>query len=192
MIELSKNIILYKYKLEYSKECIVNEVHTTLNTFTRILTSPQPGVQAKFRIKNGEWDRVHREISNTVLTDVYKDPKKTYISSDWVYVSSNLNRQTGFHHHLKMEDMNIRGEWSYTFYVQMPDNLKGDDGKLIFKGEDGLEYFILPEEGDLFIFDAKYLHSPATNLSSKLDRIVLAGTFCKVDILERKTNNTLI
>lgn len=192
MIELSKNIVLYKYKLDYNKESLINEIHTSLSTFPRVSTSPHPGVQAKFLIKNGEWNRIYKEVSNIVLTDIYKDVKKTYTSSDWVYVSTNLNRQAGFHHHLKMEDGNIRGEWSYTFYVQMPDNLKGNDGKLIFKDEDGLEYSILPEEGDLFIFDAKHLHSPATNLSSKLDRIVLAGTFCKVNILERKTNNTLI
>jgi hypothetical protein len=60
----------------------------------------------------------------------------------------------------------------------MPNNLKGDDGKLFMKDKQGNESSILPYEGQLVILDGDVPHSPVDALNSTKDRIVLAGNVC--------------
>ena len=53
--------------------------------------------------------------------------------------------------------------------------MNGEDGVLYFKGSNGNEYWIRPEEDDLIIMDADMPHSPNNAPDSTIDRIVLAG-----------------
>jgi hypothetical protein len=75
----------------------------------------------------------------------------------------------------------IQNDWTYTFYVQMPDNLKNNEGKISFK-IDETEYNILPEEGDLLVFPASLLHKPELSPMSTKERIVMAGNFVELDV----------
>jgi ectoine hydroxylase-related dioxygenase (phytanoyl-CoA dioxygenase family) len=76
----------------------------------------------------------------------------------------------------------------------MPNNLVGDDGKLVFKLENGTTYSILPEVGDLLIFPTTLLHAPMTNTNSEIERIVFAGVWSYIDdtIQIRKKNKTIL
>jgi hypothetical protein len=65
--------------------------------------------------------------------------------------------------------------YTYVYYVQMPNNLEGDDAVLFFKDKDGIEFSILPEEDDLIIMPADIPHSPNMADNSTKDRIVFAG-----------------
>jgi hypothetical protein len=65
--------------------------------------------------------------------------------------------------------------YTYVYYIQMPDNLKGDDGVLFFKDKNEIEYSILPEEDDLIIMSADIPHAPNKAPNSTRDRIVFAG-----------------
>ena len=67
------------------------------------------------------------------------------------------------------------------FYVQMPTNLKEDDGKIFFKTEDNVEHKLLPNEGDLIFFSSDLPHRPQINPDSDKERIVLAGNYCILD-----------
>jgi hypothetical protein len=66
-------------------------------------------------------------------------------------------------------------DYTYVYYIQMPDVMEGDDGVLFFKGNNGKEYYIRPEEDDLIIMPGDMPHSPNNAPKSTLDRIVLAG-----------------
>ncbi len=66
-------------------------------------------------------------------------------------------------------------EYTFVYYIQMPDNLNDDDGVLSIKGADGKKYSILPEEGDLLVFSAGLLHSPYPAFNSSKDRIIFGG-----------------
>jgi hypothetical protein len=76
----------------------------------------------------------------------------------------------------------------------MPNNLVGDDGKLLFKLDDDSEHMILPEVADLLIFPTTLLHAPMTNSQSDIDRIVFAGIFSDINIITpiKKNNKTLL
>lgn len=65
--------------------------------------------------------------------------------------------------------------YTWVYYIQMPDNLKEDEGALYMKGPKGNEHFIVPNEGDMIIMPGDLPHSPKTAFKSTKDRIVLAG-----------------
>jgi hypothetical protein len=65
--------------------------------------------------------------------------------------------------------------FTYVCYIQMPNNLVDKDGVLYIKGENNTMYDILPNEGDLIIFNADIPHVPAAAHKSTKDRIVVAG-----------------
>jgi hypothetical protein len=82
-----------------------------------------------------------------------------------------------YHTHTELEKKRgiFTPHFTWVYYIQMPDNLEGDDGTLFLKGKNGKEYFILPEEGDFIVMPADLPHSPQWALKSIKDRIVLAG-----------------
>ena len=65
--------------------------------------------------------------------------------------------------------------YTYVYYIQMPDIMEGEDGVLYFKSKNGNEYYIKPEEDELIIMEADMAHAPNNAPKSSIDRIVLAG-----------------
>jgi cupin superfamily acireductone dioxygenase involved in methionine salvage len=57
----------------------------------------------------------------------------------------------------------------------MPDVMEGEDGVLYFKGQNGKEYWVRPEEDDLIIMHGDMPHVPNRAPKSTVDRIVIAG-----------------
>jgi hypothetical protein len=80
-------------------------------------------------------------------------------------------------------------DYTYVHYVQMPDNLEGNDGVLFIEGKDGIIYNILPKENDIIIMEGRVPHVPAAAGKSTKDRIVIAGN---VGFEMIKKINTLI
>ena len=96
-------------------------------------------------------------------------------------------------YHIHTEIEKERGmvipDYTFVFYVQMPDNLVGDDGKLFIKDKDGTEFGILPKVGDLIILKGDVPHAPVDAPHSTKDRIVIAGN---VSLQHIKTEKTLM
>jgi hypothetical protein len=196
-IKLCDDIVLHKYNINYNQQIATDEVYMSVDTYelTSINRPTQPGIQTSIIVKNGEIESISNTINNIILNEFYKDNTISYVEERWVYISSPNNPTSYWHNHSEVNYMKgLVGEWTYTFYIQMPDNLKGKDGYLQFKDESNNVYSILPKEGEVYIFDSKYLHKPKTNTSSKKDRIVLAGTICKVNPEKhrRKSGPTLM
>ena len=66
-------------------------------------------------------------------------------------------------------------DYTYVYYIQMPDVMSAEDGVLYFKGKNEKEYWIRPEEDDLIIMPADMPHAPNNAPNANIDRIVLAG-----------------
>ena len=100
------------------------------------------------------------------------------------------NHNLIFHNHVEINERNRMPKPTYTFvfYIQMPDNLSGDDGVLFVQGKNGEVYSYLPKEGDIIIMDGDLPHVPNYAPNSTVDRIVLAGN---VGIEYSKLNNSL-
>ncbi len=82
-----------------------------------------------------------------------------------------------FHSHFEInkEKKSFIPNYTYVYYIQMPDVMNGEDGVLYFKGKNKKEYWIRPEEDDLIIMEADMPHAPNNAPNSKIDRIVIAG-----------------
>lgn len=82
-----------------------------------------------------------------------------------------------YHTHTDINEK-IKGfypNFTFVYYIQMPDIMNGDDGVLYFKNKNGVEYWVKPEEDELIIMEGDIPHSPSHAPNSTIDRIVLAG-----------------
>jgi hypothetical protein len=189
---------IYKTKIEYDKVSLIKELilnteisfDTTINTIdVSKLQSPiiiQPGIQSPIIINSHNIQKILNFAVNKLKNQFNIDKNEPYLLDGWIYQSKNNNTLTLYHNHitntLKKQIDSLQNDWSFVFYVQMPNNLKNDDGHLYFKSKSGIEYSILPEEGDLFIFPADLQHKPATNTNSTLDRFVIAANYMRLPI----------
>lgn len=194
-IHITDDVYIFKISsIEYDQTKLIEELIFNLDITKQ--QSPQnskyPGIQSDISILGGEISYVRNQIIDIFDNLIYKS-KNTYSYKNWVYLSSKENPYTNYHKHTDMIGLKSKGEWTWTFYVQMPDNLNGDDGALVFK-IGNIEKSILPNDGELFIFPAELYHKPNTNQSSTKDRIVLAGTMSKMDLSKKytKRNTTLL
>lgn len=123
---------------------------------------------------------------------IYEEKNITYnkINTDaWVNVVRSTNPiQVQFKHEelkgvdkyhihteINKEIKSFVPHYTYVYYIQMPNVMNGEDGVLYFKGKNGKEYWVRPEEDDLIIMEADMPHSPNNAPNSTVDRIVMAG-----------------
>lgn len=82
-----------------------------------------------------------------------------------------------YHVHVDIQkNMNMfYPNFTWVYYIQMPDVMENEDGVLYIKGKNEKEYYIKPEEDDLIIMYGWLPHSPNNAPKAKTDRIVMAG-----------------
>jgi hypothetical protein len=142
------------------------------------------GLQSQIIIQTTTLLNVYDKIMNKIFDLLNYSGENIYphYSAQWVYISDKFQKGTKYHHHIENNGfVNVKMDWTFVYYVQMPDNLKNNEGKLFFKTQSGFETSILPEVGDLIVFSSKLLHKPELNPNSDLERIVYAGNFVKLD-----------
>jgi hypothetical protein len=195
--KLNDTISIYKTKIKISNiDNLISDIKLNLDISidTKPPTPIEPGIQSSIVISTQAIEELTKKIINVLFENFKVDKNIPYITKQWTYISDNRNPYSGFHSHDKKNHTNIPLQWTYTYYVQMPNNLIGDDGKLVFKLDDDTIYSILPEVGDLLIFPTTLLHAPMTNTESDIERIVIAGVWSDIDtrIQIRKKNKTLL
>ena len=191
-IHITDNVYIFKLtSIDYNQPKLIDELMFNLDINKRTTTHSfkSPGIQSDIFILGGEISYVRNQIID-IFDNLIYESKNTYAYKNWIYVSTKQNPYTNYHSHTEMSGLKSKGEWTWTLYIQMPDNLKGNDGELMFSAN-GVEKSLLPEEGDLFIFPAGLNHKPNTNQSSTKDRIVLAGTMSKMDLSKKYTKRNI-
>lgn len=109
----------------------------------------------------------------------------------WVYTQTEGFDLTWMHQHLLVHPGNrssIATDYTFTYYVQTPKDITGDEGHIIFEDENKNRHKFLPQEGDIFIFPADLRHTAVPTPKSKTDRIVYAGSIC-IDVTNQSTYN---
>ena len=114
---------------------------------------------------------------NKINTDSWVNVVRATNPVQFEFINGELNKTNKFHVHtdINKETKSFAPNYTYVYYIQMPDVMEGEDGVLYFKGKNGQEYWIRPEEDDLIIMEADMPHSPNSALKSNVDRIVIAG-----------------
>jgi hypothetical protein len=192
-IKLDNQVSIYKTNIEYNKPALIEELYYNMDF------NPQQMLDGAGREATIIITTEHIEYIKSICVDCIKKIKSTnnivnYYQKNWVYTNNRYNTLTHWHSHEIINNLkNVKNEWTYVFYVQMPNNLVGNEGKLSFKIDDN-EYDILPKEGDIIIFPATLLHKPEMSPNSTQERIVIGGNFMEIDINKslNKKQTTLV
>ena len=106
---------------------------------------------------------------------------KNYAEHFWIYTQTNGFNLEWMHQHLLVHPpgrSNIKTDYTFTYYLQTPKDISGDEGHIVFETENKVRHKFLPNEGDMFIFPADIRHTAIPTPKSTIDRIVYAGNLC--------------
>lgn len=191
-IKLTTEISIFKTTLtSFPKQELVEEAYCNndIRDTPRMSQDQSPGFQSDVHIVNGKLEECSKTINNILITKFYPNSNFKFGFRNWIYVSNKSTVTSFYHSHTKMSQLKCEGNWTWTYYIQVPNQLKEEEGKLSFLVEEGKTFNILPEEGDLLIFPASIQHRPLQTPNSTKDRIVLAGTISKLDMNHRYTKS---
>ena len=145
--------------------------------------NPGPGVQCDLRWSNNPYvSSVQNLLSNQVLQfhNYYFDRKGVEsFGAFWTYISHPENLDSNYHTHelFYPAENHIVTTWTITYYLDVPDNCEGDDGKLLFSHDsnDDNALKIFPKKETIYIFSGTLSHKPLLAPKSTQARVVLAG-----------------
>ena len=181
-----------KYKLDADFKNLSLEIDLNVTLDERANTDfrqgdTEPRIQSNVVIQGGLIEDINKKVLEILKKDFYKKDDLIYTFKNWVYIVDKESPEGKHpHNHTTMRELNTEGEWTWVYYVSMPNNLEGDDGYIYFFNE-GEEISFLPEVGDLIIFPAHYYHLPKVNPKSTNNRRVIGGITSEVSYKTRKT-----
>ena len=140
-----------------------------------------------FLSKTSTSDNIMRKSIRDLYSTCYENIEHVYkneldgkiisgYQSGWILKCGPQDYTGDFHTHDTFSPRypEIPAEFTWTYYLEMPDNCAGDEGHLILK--DGDETFsFLPEEGYLYTFKSNIPHRGQISPNSTKNRIVVVG-----------------
>jgi hypothetical protein len=181
-IKLSEKYTIYKSK-DKNFDNIKNECikYAKLNDSLVIHQNPS-------NKNNSIWVEIKTQcflsINNLIKKNIEKISKrkfKNYAEHFWIYTQTKGFNLEWMHQHLLVHPpgtSTIKTDYTFTYYLQTPKDIIGDEGHLVFETEDNVKHKFLPNEGEFFIFPADIRHTAIPTPNSELDRIVYAGNLC--------------
>lgn len=145
--------------------------------------NPGPGIQVDLHYSNGEYlSKVPRLLGNKVLefhNNNFDRKGEESFTHSWSFIGHPENRDSNFHTHefFSPTDSHVVTTWTITYYLEVPDNCQGDEGKLLFStsGEDSNALKLFPKKNTIYIFSGTVDHRPEISPNSTKSRVVLAG-----------------
>ena len=98
-----------------------------------------------------------------------------YVKSSWIYVQVPQFKMEWMHTHDWLESSNrikVKTNWTFVYYIQIPTNLKDNQGDLIFKTEDKVTHSLTPKENEIIFFPGDLPHMPIPTIGADCNRIV--------------------
>lgn len=137
---------------------------------------------------NSVWIEINSPCFNSINSEIKHSIEhisgrkfNTYAEHNWVYTQKEGFNMEWMHQHILVHPDNrstILTDYTFTFYVQTPKDIKGDEGHIVFEDENKVSHKFLPKESDIFIFPADIRHTAIPTPNSKVERIVYAGSVC--------------
>ena len=141
--------------IPYDKELTIKEIKYNVEISRKSFENTSektPGIQADILIQTKNFTYLKNLIFERLCEIFGYNGDTPYHLKYWTYISDNKNQYSGFHIHTYNEQIYLENQYTWVMYIQMPTNLEGDYGKIIFRTNDGVEHKILPNEGDLIFF----------------------------------------
>ena len=98
----------------------------------------------------------------------------------WIYTQTKSFSEQWMHAHTKLHRFNkshLNTQWVCVFYISIPNDMKTDEGNLLFKTEDDKFFSLTPNENEVVIFSGDIQHMTVPNQSSNEDRISYVSNF---------------
>lgn len=144
---------------------------------------------------NSAWIEIESPIFDSINNQVKESIEKisgkkftNWAQHHWVYTQRKGFDMEWMHQHIQVHPpgrSKIQSDYTFTFYLQTTDEIKEDEGKIVFQDEHGTKHSFLPNVGDVFIFDGDIRHTAIPTPNSNKERIVYAGSYC-LDIYNQR------
>ena len=184
-IKLSNKTSIYKtnYNWEYKQEAFIKRAYEV----------------EKFKLRNNIilyflFDCLEFKSINSFALETCKQISNVnpteWAIKNWVYISDGVSelalnkaisegkKEHNWHTHNTTYDnfQQIKTDWTFCFYVQVPDRLNNNEGKIVFRTEDRNLHYFLPKQGDVYLFPGDLDHSTVGILEEKNKaRVLIAG-----------------
>lgn len=180
--KLSAKFTIYKGTddnfLEFKDECIK---FAKLNDSSVIYSKSQSRDNSIWMEINAQcFLRINNNIKKHIV-EISGREFTNFAEHFWIYTQTKGFDMEWMHQHLLVHPpgrSNIKTDYTFTYYLQTPKDIEGDEGHIVFETEDKIRYKFLPQEGDFFIFPANIRHTAIPTPKSDTERIVYAGNFC--------------
>ena len=184
-IKLTDTLSIYKAKYDwsYSKSELIDKVKQNYH-----IVGLSDNTVSIFHIQSKAINHIKQYGRELVmeLMGLSHDDVDTWAEQHWIYYSNRTTTQpdsaTFYHTHpitiTKAADVSIqkiKTDWTYCFYLDVPTDLVGDEGKLMFKDSNDCIGGIRPTSGDFLIFGPNDLHVPNFIPSSSGERIAICA-----------------
>tara|TARA_Y100000389_G_scaffold21353_1_gene18321 strand:- start:4588 stop:5169 length:582 start_codon:yes stop_codon:yes gene_type:complete len=183
-LKLSKKYSIYK--LKYNNEYPISDF-LKLVEFNHNNTIHTNNNSAWIEIESPIFDSINNQVKQ-FIEKISHRKFTNWAQHHWVYTQRKGFDMEWMHQHIQVHPpgrSKIQSDYTFTFYLQTTDEIKGDEGKIVFQDEHGIKHSFLPNVGDIFIFGGDIRHTAIPTPNSNKERIVYAGSYC-VDIYNQK------
>ena len=183
-LKLSKKYSIYKSK--YNNEYPISDF-LKLVEFNHLNTIQTNNNSAWIEIESPIFDSINNQVKESIEKISHRK-FTNWAQHHWVYTQRKGFDMEWMHQHIQVHPpgrSKIQSDYTFTFYLQTTDEIKGDEGKIVFQDEYGIKHSFLPNVGDIFIFNGDIRHTAIPTPNSNKERIVYAGSYC-IDIYNQK------
>lgn len=181
-IRLSKKYSIYrgKYTKNYTKKDFLEAVK--INSQVIIPSN-----------NNSDWIEINNRAFNSVnetvklfLSKEFDRSFNNYAEQYWVYTQFKGFNLEYMHQHLLLHPSGrskIMTDYAFTFYINQPKKLKGNEGAIVFEDENNNRHTFLPKEKEIFIFPGDIRHTAIPTPNHDEKRVVYCGNLA-FDVLQ--------
>lgn len=166
-----------EYNWEFNKEEILLKIYKNKSLLKQFNgNTSQNTDEIMFHCK--EFDSIKNFVVNKYF-ELKETKHVDYAISMWSYIQTKDLSSSNYiwHTHSKLDGgrTQLRTDYTFVFYVQIPPNLEKGEGDLLIKDTNNHINRITPKEGEIIFFPGYLLHVPTHTPTSTVDRVVLAG-----------------
>jgi hypothetical protein len=164
---------IYKVKVDLDIESILKEIY---------INDQYAPIRYSTDAFTGKYTRqMYQDCYDTLKTVYEIELNKSIITGyqcGWIFTAHADDDTGSYHVHLMLgkqyEDPNhlILSDYSWTYYLDVPNIVSGVEGHLSFKDDDSEPISFLPEKGYLYSFPSNLSHRPNEAPNSTNKRIV--------------------
>ena len=185
---------IYKIKFEeIENQKVISELRIDMDLWIpgKRFQDPKlkiPGIQIDGQSLCGDETRKLFTLCYNKVKETYETIENKKVISGyqrgWFYIAVPELPNTDWHNHLRFHTdfANTFTDYTWVYYVNLPNNWNGDEGKLFFRDSKIIDakhrvtyHSFFPEYGYIYAFPAELEHLPALSPNSTEDRITAGG-----------------